>query len=132
MNTKLLSQERKTVFPQQTLFPQSFDQRKSIFLRRLASPSGKIKYKRYIGSPLRYAGGKSLAVGLIVKLIPDDTKRIISPFLGGGSVEVACAVELNLPVVAYDIFYELINYWKMQLQNPKLLFELLSQLAPRL
>lgn len=84
--------------------PSSLAERKKFLLNKLTSPTGKTKYKRYIGSPLRYAGGKSLAVGLIVELIPDNTKRIISPFLGGGSVEVARATELGLPVIVSDIF----------------------------
>ena len=61
-------------------------------------------YKRYIGSPLRYAGGKSLAVGLITEFLPKDVKKVVSPFIGGGSVEVALAKELGLEVVGYDIF----------------------------
>ena len=36
---------------------------KYIFLNKLKS-NGKTKYKRYLGTPLRYAGGKSLATGL--------------------------------------------------------------------
>lgn len=46
-------------------------------------------YKRYLGSPLRYAGGKSLAVGGILKYLPDGLNKVVSPFIGGGSVEVA-------------------------------------------
>jgi DNA adenine methylase len=48
---------------------------------------------------LRYAGGKTLAVGLIVELIPDNITRLISPFIGGGSVEVAVAREMGIPVI---------------------------------
>ena len=48
-------------------------------------------------------GGKSLAVGLILEQIPSDTKRLISPFIGGGSVEVAAALELDIEVLAFDI-----------------------------
>lgn len=110
--------------------PQSLAERKQILLSRLASPSGKTKYKRYVRSPLRYAGGKSLAVGLVVELIPDGVERIVSPFLGGGSVEVACAVELGLPVIAYDIFDILINYWKVQLNNPEELYRRLLKFDP--
>ena len=73
--------------------------RKRIFLDRLTSPSGKKKYKRYIGSTLRYAGGKTLAVGLIVERIPENVKRVVSPFMGGGSVEVAVSIELGVPVL---------------------------------
>jgi DNA adenine methylase len=118
---------------QGTLFPvsfASFSERRSAFLHNLASPSGKTKYKRYAGAPIRYAGGKSLAVGLIVELIPDNVKRIVSPFLGGGSVEVACAVELGLPVLGYDIFDILCNYWKFQIEKPTLLYDKLKELKP--
>lgn len=110
--------------------PQSLAERKQILLNKLASSNGKTKYKRYIGSPLRYAGGKSLGVGLVIELIPDNIKRIVSPFLGGGSIEVACAVELSLPVIAYDIFNILINYWEVQLKNPKILYERLLEFDP--
>ena len=52
---------------------------------------------------MRYAGGKSLAVGYIVYLLPIDTKKVISPFFGGGSVEIAIAKELGIDVIGYDI-----------------------------
>ena len=108
----------------------SFEDRKKYLLRKLSSPSGKTKYKRYMGAPIRYAGGKSLAVGLIVELVPDGTERVISPFLGGGSVEVACAVELGLPVLGYEIFDILVNYWQVQLSNPQILYEKLLKFKP--
>lgn len=100
---------------QGTLFPISFAERKTSFLHGLTSQSGKKKYKRYTGAPIRYAGGKSLAVGLVVERIPDDVERIVSPFLGGGSVEVACSVELGLPVISCDVFDILINYWEVKM-----------------
>lgn len=105
-------------------------QKKQTFLAQLKSPSGKSKYKRYAGAPIRYAGGKSLAVGLIVELIPDDTKRVVAPFLGGGSVEVAIANELGLPVIGYDIFDILINYWQVQLKSPEALYKKLLEFEP--
>ena len=112
------------------LFPNTLAQCKKDFLNKLVSPSGKTKYKRYMGAPIRYAGGKSLAVGLVVERIPDETKRVISPFLGGGSVEVAIAKELNLPVIGYDIFDILVNYWQVQLNNPEELYKKLSGFKP--
>lgn len=108
----------------------AFPERKRLFLDSLKSPTGKTKYKRYIRSPLRYAGGKSLAVGLIVELIPDTVRRIVSPFLGGASVEIACASELGLPVIAYDIFDILCNYWQVQLQCPEALYRRLLSFKP--
>lgn len=122
--TILNSQDLK--YPQKS----PLSDRKRIFLNRLSTTSGKTKYKRYVGAPIRYAGGKSLAVGLIVELIPDDTERIISPFLGGGSVEVACAVELGLPVLGYEIFDILVNYWQVQLSNPQILYKKLLKFKP--
>ncbi len=104
--------------------------RKKDFLERLASPAGKIKYKRYTNTPLRYAGGKTLAVGLITELVPTNIKRIVSPFLGGGSFEVACSKELGLEVVAYEIFDILVNYWQVQLKTPNTLYKRLSNFKP--
>jgi hypothetical protein len=72
-----------TLVEQGTLIAPSFVERKNSLLRSLASPTGKTKYKRYVGAPIRYAGGKSLAVGLIVELMPDNVERVVSPFLGG-------------------------------------------------
>lgn len=103
---------------------------KRIFLEKLKSPSGKTAYKRYTATPLRYAGGKTLAVGLIVERIPNNVKRVVAPFLGGGSVEVAIANELDVPVIGYDIFDILINYWQVQLKNPKALYKRLLEFEP--
>ncbi|MDR2709660.1 MAG: DNA adenine methylase [Elusimicrobiota bacterium] len=103
---------------------------KAVFLSRLKSPTGKTKYKRYMGSPLRYAGGKSLAVGLIIEQFPENLNRLISPFLGGGAVEIACVKELGLKVRAFDIFDLLINYWQIQILKPHLLFKELLKLTP--
>ena len=73
-----------------------------------------------IKTPLRYAGGKSRAIKIITPLIPKDTKRIISPFAGGCSLEIYWAN--NLPVdevIAYDVFDILVNFWNVILTNPK-------------
>ena len=127
-----MNQTIKKLFSQRMPFipESSLAQRKKVFLNNLKSPNPKLRYKRYIGTPLRYAGGKSLAVGFIVEQIPDDTERIVSPFLGGGSVEVACSIELGLPVIGYEIFDILVNYWQVQLQNPEKLYELLLHFEP--
>ena len=45
-----------------------------------------IRYKRVCISPLRYAGGKSKAIGIILSNLPKLVdKKVISPFFGGGS-----------------------------------------------
>jgi len=103
-----------------------FQARKQMFLAKLRGSSG--KYKRYGGTPLRYAGGKSLAVGHIIEHLPGNLKRIVSPFIGGGSFEIACAKELGLEVIGFDIFELLVNYWQVQIKKPKKLFERLLKL----
>jgi len=99
------------------------------FLNRLQS-NGKMRYKRYTASPIRYAGGKSLAVGFVVEHLPDSAKRLVSPFFGGGAVEIACANELGLSVQGYDLFDILTTYWREQLRAPKELFRRLKGWAP--
>lgn len=74
-------------------------------------------YKRYTNLPLRYRGGKSSLVGKIIEQFPDNFDRLISPFFGGGSVEIATAKELNKEVIGFDIFDILINYWDCQINN---------------
>ena len=92
--------------------------------------AGKLDYKRYLGSPIRYAGGKSLAVGYVVERLPRHIDRLVCPFIGGGSVEIACAKEIGLEVVGYDVFDILVNYWQHQLNDPEGLTRLLQQFDP--
>ena len=99
--------------------------RKEDFLKSLQG-KGRYKYRRYAGGPLRYAGGKTLAVGHVVEHLPASVATVVSPFLGGGSVEIACANELGLLVQGYDIFDVLTNYWQIQLGQP---FELAARIA---
>lgn len=101
---------------------------KEYFLNKLKGKNK--KYKRYLGSPLRYAGGKSWAVGYIVEYLPDNVKRLISPFFGGGSLEIAVAKELNIEVIGFDIFDILVNYWQIQIERPEELYQELVKLSP--
>ena len=104
------------------------EKRKSDFLMDLKGNS--LKYKRYDGSTLRYGGGKSLAVGDIVEIIPDNITRVVSPFMGGGSLEIALSKEMGVEVIAYDIFDLLVNYWNQQVTHPKELYDILKTLNP--
>lgn len=110
--------------------PTKLIDRKRLFLEKYKSPTGKTKYKRCVNSTLRYAGGKSLAVGLIVELLPDNIEKIVSPFFGGGAVEIACAKELGLQVVGYDIFDILTNFWDVQINQPEELYKKLKKFEP--
>ena len=62
-------------------------------------------------SPLRYPGGKTRAAKYILTFIPRDTQELCSPFLGGGSVELAVAAR-GTKVYGYDIFEPLECFWK--------------------
>jgi len=81
-------------------------------------------------TPIRYAGGKSKAYKEITKLLPffPKPKRIISPFIGGGSLEVRWASEMGIPVKGYDVFWCLTNYWRYQLSHPREVHEILHSL----
>ena len=91
---------------------------------------GRFPYRRYNGLPLRYAGGKSLAVGYVLERLPAGLESLVSPFFGGGAVEIACARELGIRVCAYDVFSILTNYWQRQLQSPQRLAERIAQWQP--
>lgn len=65
-------------------------------------------------SPLRYPGGKFRARKILNEYIPDGTKKIISPFFGGGSFELYLNNQ-GIEVVGYDNFWLLANFWKQLL-----------------
>ena len=81
-------------------------------------------------TPIRYAGGKSKAYNKINEHLPffPKPKRIISPFIGGGSLEVRWASEQNIPVLGFDVFWVLTNYWKHQIHQGEDLYDILKDL----
>ena len=81
-------------------------------------------------TPIRYAGGKSKAYNMITEHLPffPKPKRIISPFMGGGSLEVRWASMRDIPVLGFDVFWCLTNYWQNQLNNPREIYEVLRSL----
>ena len=77
---------------------------------------------------LRYAGGKSRAIKKITPFVePYDT--IVSPFIGGGSLEVHWASE-GKKVIGADTFGMLINFWEQLLNNPEQLALELGKIEP--
>ena len=73
-------------------------------------------------SPLRYPGGKSRAVDRIRRFIPNGVSALCAPFLGGASVELACAAD-SVMVYGSDAFEPVINFWKQAKNNPEKLAE---------
>lgn len=98
------------------------------YLDRIKTKDG---YKRVSLSPLRYAGGKSKAIGLILQHFPTlREKKVVSPFFGGGSFELALSKELGFKVIGYDIFHVLVNFWDQVIHRPKELADELAKLHP--
>jgi len=86
-------------------------------------------------TPIRYAGGKSKAYNIITEQIPkglfdSSPERIISPFMGGGSLESRWSSELGIEVIGYDIFHALTNFWNVLLTDSNGLADRLSELVP--
>jgi DNA adenine methylase len=88
----------------------------SNFLKSIRNKNG--TYKRICISPLRYAGGKSKAIGLILENLPKlKEKKIVSPFFGGGSVELCMSQMLGIEVIGYDVFNMLVNFWNVLINH---------------
>ena len=66
-----------------------------------------LEYLSYSSRSLfKYPGGKSRAVEFITSFFP---KIKLSPFLGGGSIELNLASK-GTKVIAYDVFLPLVNF----------------------
>lgn len=70
---------------------------------------------------LRYPGGKFRARNNLESFIPENTKNVISPFLGGGSFELHLT-KRKINIYAYDAFTPLVDFWKVLLSQPEELF----------
>tara|TARA_Y100000310_G_C20690831_1_gene822106 strand:+ start:1386 stop:2195 length:810 start_codon:yes stop_codon:yes gene_type:complete len=80
-----------------------------------------------VKTPLRYPGGKSRAIKHILPHIPPDCGELCSPFLGGGSIELAVA-DRGTKVHGYDIFEPLVWFWQALLSSPSRLATLADSL----
>lgn len=68
-------------------------------------------------SILRYPGGKSRASAYLLQFFPRNLKQLVSPFIGGGSVELALAAK-GVKVYGFDIFSPLVEFWQCALKQP--------------
>jgi DNA adenine methylase len=69
-------------------------------------------------SPLRYPGGKTRAVEFITRFFPTTLHQLLSPFLGGGSIELMLASK-GTKVYGYDLFDPLVEFWQCLTTEPK-------------
>ena len=79
-------------------------------------------------TPIRYAGGKSRAIKIISPYLDNETK-IVSPFMGGGSLEVNWANK-GIEVIGYYLFDALVNFWNVLLNNREEFVEKLKTISP--
>ena len=83
-------------------------------------------------SPLRYPGGKTRALAILGRYLKEHyptRKILLSPFLGGGSFELACASN-GLTVYANDLFVPLYTFWQVLKLDPKGLHAAVLQQLP--
>ena len=59
----------------------------------------------------RYVGGKERGKKTIISFIPGDVDEVISPFLGGGAVELELG-QRGIQVHGFDVFAPLVSCWK--------------------
>lgn len=86
--------------------------------------------KQYPHFPLRYPGGKRRALKAIYPWIPENEMKLLSPFLGGGSLELLCSARMS--VVGADSFAPLIHFWQALISSPIGLAELVGKYYPLL
>jgi DNA adenine methylase len=79
-------------------------------------------------TPLRYAGGKSKAIKIITPYV-EGIDKIVSPFFGGGSLEVHWA-SMGKKVIGYDIFGTLTNFWNVMLNDREKFVDKLKTISP--
>lgn len=78
-------------------------------------------------SVLRYPGGKTRALSFLLPFFPKNIKTLVSPFIGGASVELSLAAK-GIKVYGYDIFTPLVEFWQCALkQSSKLANEVERQ-----
>lgn len=83
-------------------------------------------------SPLRYPGGKTRALSILERYrhtYYPNRKTLLSPFLGGGSFELAQAAN-GLSVYANDLFTPLFFFWAVLQVDPRGLYAAVLEYLP--
>ncbi len=76
-----------------------------------------VEVKCSVRSPLRYPGGKTRGVNIISKFFPKGVDEILSPFFGGGSIELSASAK-GARIIGYDIFSPLVEFWQCLISTP--------------
>ena len=80
-------------------------------------------------SPLMYPGGKTRFWPIFKQHLPDNTTEMISPFIGGGSIELNCAAR-GIKVTAFDLFEPLVNFWQYFIEDSTKLIDFMLTIFP--
>jgi len=80
-------------------------------------------------SPLRYPGGKTRAVHFITEHFPKGMDALLSPFLGGASIELFIAAK-GVRVLGYDVFAPLVEFWQCAVKTPNELADAVEKFYP--
>ena len=78
------------------------------------------------GNLIPYPGGKHYGRRTIASRLPLLTASLVSPFLGGGSVELYLEAR-GVRVHGSDIFAPLVNLWRQALSNPAQVAEMVEE-----
>ena len=85
-----------------------------------ANPTENVELEYSTRSPLRYPGGKTRGVEFITRFFPKNLDALLSPFFGGGSIELATAAK-GTKVYGFDLFAPLVEFWKCLIHQPEFL-----------
>lgn len=77
---------------------------------------------KVIRSPIIYPGSKFWLFPTFMRYFPKDTKEIISPFFGGGTLELNLAYR-GIQVKGYDLFQPIVNFWQHWLKSAHCVIE---------
>lgn len=80
-------------------------------------------------SLLRYPGGKTRGVEFITSFFPKEIKELVSPFIGGGSIELTMAAK-GVNVYGYDVFSPLVEFWQCVVTQPNKLADEVAKYFP--
>ncbi|MEO8712532.1 MAG: DNA adenine methylase [Parafilimonas sp.] len=93
------------------------------------NPSDNINPNYTMRSPLRYPGGKTRAIECITGYFPKNLDTLLSPFFGGGSIELFVASR-GTKVIGYDIFSPLVEFWQCLKNQPGKLADEVEKFFP--
>ena len=72
----------------------------------------------FITSPLKYPGGKFNHLHRIFPVFPTTLNTLVSPFFGGGSIEMNLALR-GTRIIGSDVNPQIVNFYNHFFDNPK-------------